>query len=227
MVTNSRIKLTVFVSLIFPLILFAQKDVTQFLGIPIDGYKPEMIIKLKEKGFSINPYNNDVLDGEFNGSKVNIFIVTNNNKVCRIMIADANSMDEADIRIRFNKLLQQFQNNKKYLYQEDSTILKRTISEDENISYELNVNKKRYEALFYQKTAAYDSLTLEIKTLKEKQQLNDIDIKQLSTLIVNQMEELNKCFNKAVWFMINKRSGQYYISIYYDNEYNRAKGEDL
>ena len=29
----------------------AQKDVSKFMGIPIDGFKPEMIKKLKEKGF--------------------------------------------------------------------------------------------------------------------------------------------------------------------------------
>lgn len=66
--------------------LYAQKDVTQFLGIPVDGYKPEMIKKLKDKGFTISPYNKDVLVGEFNGTKVNIHVVTNNNKVYRIMV---------------------------------------------------------------------------------------------------------------------------------------------
>lgn len=30
---------------------FAQKDVTQFLGIPVDGTKTEMVQKLKAKGF--------------------------------------------------------------------------------------------------------------------------------------------------------------------------------
>jgi hypothetical protein len=43
------------------------------------------------------------------------------------MLADANTMGEADIRIRFNKFLQQFQNNKKYLSLPDSTLSKYTI----------------------------------------------------------------------------------------------------
>ena len=29
-----------------------EKDVTKFLGIPVDGYKPAMIEKLKAKGFT-------------------------------------------------------------------------------------------------------------------------------------------------------------------------------
>ena len=32
-----------------------EKDVTKFLGIPVDGYKPAMIEKLKAKGFVIYP----------------------------------------------------------------------------------------------------------------------------------------------------------------------------
>lgn len=34
-------------------------------------------------------------------------------------------------------------------------------------------------------------------------------------------------YNKPVWFRICEHSGKYYISIFYDNEYNRAQGEDL
>ena len=77
----------VFIMGMLSVTLYAQKDVTQFLGIPVDGYKPEMIQKLKTKGFTINPLTKDVLDGEFNGTDVNVFIATNNNKVWRIALA--------------------------------------------------------------------------------------------------------------------------------------------
>lgn len=33
--------------------------------------------------------------------------------------------------------------------------------------------------------------------------------------------------NKQVWFMISEFQGEYYISMYYDNLYNEANGEDL
>ena len=57
--------------------VYAQKDVTQFLGIPIDGSKSAMIQKLKAKGFKANSYNKDVLEGEFNGMDVNVHVATN------------------------------------------------------------------------------------------------------------------------------------------------------
>lgn len=89
-----------------------QNDVTTFLGIPVDGYKPQMIQKLKSKGFVIEQ-GVDALTGEFNGTNVNVFIVTNNNKVYRIMLCDAITQDEANIKIRFNKLVSQFEKKSK------------------------------------------------------------------------------------------------------------------
>ena len=61
--------------------VYAQKDVTRFLGIPIDGSKSEMIRKLKAKGFEKDPYMEDFLTGEFNGTDVKVAVVTNGNKV--------------------------------------------------------------------------------------------------------------------------------------------------
>ena len=36
--------------------MYAQSDVTKFLGIPVDGFKPDMIRALKEKGFVSSMY---------------------------------------------------------------------------------------------------------------------------------------------------------------------------
>ena len=93
--------------------LHAQNEVTKFLGIPVDGTKSEMIQKLKAKGFTYDQ-KDDLLEGEFNGEKVLIAIATNNNKVWRIMVVDQTSRNETQIRIRFNNLLSQFENNSKY-----------------------------------------------------------------------------------------------------------------
>ena len=94
------------------LVAFAQKDVTTFLGIPVDGYKSEMKQKLISKGFTYDAQN-DCFEGEFNGEEVMISIVTNNNKVYRIAVIDKMSRDETNIRIRFNNLCHQFAKNKK------------------------------------------------------------------------------------------------------------------
>lgn len=124
--------------------VFAQKEVTKFLGIPVDGYKTEMIQKLKAKGYTYNS-TTDCLEGEFNGRDVEIAVVTNNNKVYRIFVADKYSVDESQIKIRFNNLCQQFSNNAKYI-----TLKNYSIPESEDISYEMLVNKKPYQAAFYQ-----------------------------------------------------------------------------
>ncbi len=203
-----------------------QKDVTSFLGIPVDGTKTEMKQKLIAKGFVPKKLgNNEWLEGEFNGRNVRAFIVTNNNKVWRIMLADKNKVDEADIKIRFNNLVSQFENNKRY-----TSLQKYTLSDEENISYEMTVNKKNYDALFYQNP---DFENIHAKTQIEiKKKYSDEELKNLSDTVKNDIKAItHKYFDclwkKSVWFRICESYGEYYISMYYDNEYNRANGEDL
>lgn len=217
----------VFVLLILSLSSYAQKDVTQFLDVPVDGYKPEMIQKLKSKGFTINRSKQDVLNGEFNGTDVNIIVATNNNKVWRVAVIDDNPTDETNIKIRFNNLIQQFVINERYSIEEDSTIAKYTIPKDEDISYEILVNKKRYEAVFYQKSLKYDSLTNEKDMLLAKEKLDDKEKERFNNLIIQILTEKLNSLNKNVWFMINEDYGKYSIVIYYDNEYNKANGSGL
>ena len=222
-----RLKKTIwfFTLFIFPAGLHAQKDVTEFLGIPVDGSKSEMLKKVTDKGFTISPNEKDVLEGEFNGTDVFIIIATNNNKVRRLAVVDANPTNETNIKVRFNKLLRQFQNNKKYLPTEDSTLSKYIIPEDEDISYGPLVKKKAYQAVFYQKTTAYDSLASKQEALYE--QLDKVQTSDIVELAEKRINELYKCFNKKVWVNISKRSGGYVITIFYDNVYNEANGENL
>lgn len=217
--------------LILPIALYAQKDVTQFLDIPVDGFKPEMIKKLKSKGYTINRYSEDILDGEFNGKDVNIGISTNNNKVWRIAVMDANYTDEINIKIRFNNLIWQFMNNERYVTEPDSTIAKYTIPKEDDISYEITVHKKRYEAVFYQKSIKHDSLSRELKIKKDlltqKDSLNDKEFEILQPLIVDLVTESMNSINKPVWFMIEEEYGKYRILMFYENEYNKADGSGL
>ncbi|MDR0790454.1 MAG: hypothetical protein LBO06_06635 [Bacteroidales bacterium] len=201
-----------------------QKDVTSFLGIPVGGSKSEMIQKLRSKGFTSSPANKDVLVGEFNGVSVNIHIVTNNNKVCRIMVADANQMSEGDVKIRFNTLCKQFQNNKKYLWLSDYTL-----SDDEDISYGMSVKNKRYEAVYYQLPAVIDSVAAtvakEFLSKYTEEQLSELTKEEVLMEVYQYM--LEKYSKNSVWFMISEHYGRYYITMFYDNEHNRANGEDL
>lgn len=210
----------------------AQKDVTTFLGIPVDGFKTEMRQKLISKGYS--PYkldDSECYEGEFNGFDVTIFIVTNNNKVYRLMVCDANTQSEADIKIRFNRLVSQFMENKRYVSFDDYTI-----PESEDISYEMLVHSKTYDAIFYQKPDMSKVDTLAKQEYFRSALLEKYTMEQLSNPTdeiidaVKQVETqyaLDLVMKKPVWFRINEHYGKYYISMFYDNEYNHANGEDL
>ena len=136
--------LITFLFVLMTITAIAQESNTiKFLGIPIDGTKKEMISKLQAKGYEYDA-SSDGLFGEFNGTDVIIFIHTVNNRVWRICIVDADvNDDEANIKNRYNKLFKQLSNNDKYKVLSGSTL-----GEEENISYEMAVHKKRYEADF-------------------------------------------------------------------------------
>ena len=126
--------------------IYAQQNVTKFLGIPVDGSKAAMIQKLKEKGFTYNT-TTDFLEGVFNGEEVYIRIQTNKNKVWRIAVGNKTGRrDEGQIKIMYNKLFQQFEDNSNYTISKTS----HKLSDSEDISYEISVNNKQYAATFYQ-----------------------------------------------------------------------------
>ena len=181
--------------------VFAQKEVTKFMGIPVDGSPTEMVKKLKAKGFKtdegymrdvkrglIDLDGTEVLTGRFNGEYVRLYLNVGTNNVWRISLVDKNSRDETQIRIRFNNLVRQFEDNGKYVPYVDE----QTIADDEDISYQMTVNKKQYQAGFVQKG--------EDGTVDEK---------------------------RFVWFTIGEGYNGYVIYIFYDNEYNQADGSDL
>lgn len=244
----------------------AQDRALKFLGIPVDGYKSEMIQKLRDKGYTYSKNGGeDVLTGEFNGTDVNIYIVTNNNKVWRVYIADDDTRDEYQIKLRFNTLCEQFERNSRYTALSED----QEIPMDEDISYEMSVNDKRYEAAFYQipddpnlmkdieeLSARFDNLNSE-DSLDFEQQVEAMtglfsalsaydpgtfskydaeyfahlssateeeQIAKAMTLMEDIMSILS---NRMVWFTISEYYGGYYISMYYDNGYNKASGEDL
>ena len=217
--------------------VYAQKDVTTFLGIPVDGTRSEMVKKLKEKGFTTKS-NTDLLQGRFNGRDSYVSIQTNRNgKVWRIGVMDVNPMSEISIKIRFNNLVTQFsQKEDKYIGTGDSQI----IPEDEDISYEMLVHSKRYEALFYQMpnfelfdkeyaqqriykvlSQKYTAEQIQNPTEKEKAEIDEIISEETQTI------NYETARSKAVWFMINEKYGEYSIFMYYENRSNNIDDDDL
>ena len=254
--------------LVLTVLCDAQDRAIKFLGIPVDGYKSEMIQKLKNKGYTYTKIlDEDVLTGEFNGADVNIHIVTNNNKVWRIYIADDDIRDEYQIKLRFNTLCEQFEKNPRYTALSED----QKIPMDEDISYEMKLNDKRYEAAFYQilddenlmkdieaVNARFDNLNSEQQDSSVFEQqveaitdffatLSAYDAETFSKYDTNYFEQLSSATkdeqiamaitlmgdimsilsNRMVWFTISESYGGYFISMYYDNGYNMASGEDL
>lgn len=193
--------LTLLAMIAFSASVFAQKEVTKFMGIPVDGSPTEMIKKLKAKGFTTDEYymqvvksglidldKSEVLTGHFNGEYVRLYLKVGTNKVWRICLVDKNSRDQTQIKMRFNTLVRQFEGNGKYVPYVDE----QTIADDEDISYQMTVNKKQYQAVFAQKG--------EEGTVDKK---------------------------RVVWFSIEQDPDGYVIYMFYDNEYNLADGSDL
>lgn len=205
--------------------LYAQKEVTKFLGIPVDGTKAAMIQKLKAKGFTTSPYDREVLVGTFNGERVNVRIGTNKGKVCRIMVCDANTMNETDIKIRYNTLCAQFKENKKYMSLGDFVL-----AEDEDIAYGMTIEHKRYQADFFQLPSGMNeqgfvkAIMSSCKSKYTEEQYKSFTEEQKKEMSKEIFDKLSKCW---VWFVISEHYGQYYISMFYDNVYNEAHGEDL
>lgn len=205
-----------------------QKDVTSFLGIPVDGTVLSMKQKLVSKGFVPKKMGDlEWLEGEFNGTDVRVRIFTNKNKVYRILLADKNTVDEAQIKIRFNNLVKQFENNKRYHAFADYSL-----SDKEDISYEMGINNKEYVA-YYLQDPDFENIDAQIQTAIEEKYSAE-ELKNPSETVKNDIKDItNKIlgyhFMKRVWFRIDRYryNGEYGIYMYYDNEYNRANGEDL
>lgn len=204
---NNSIMRTLFLSIALCLLSMtgnAQTDVTKFLGIPVDGSKSEMVGKLKAKGFKLSPIMDDMLTGQFNGGDVQVFIATNNEKVCRIMVSDANAVDEGNIKIRFNRLYDQFKDNPKYMEYSDSA----RIDDSEDISYEMSIHNKRYQAVFCQlpdisSTDYEDGLEALIFSKYTKEQLQDPTEEISKDLQAMSFQYyMEKAVKKPVWFMI-------------------------
>ncbi len=215
----------------------AQQDITTFLGIPIDGTKKEMIAKLKEKGFEYNS-EYDYLTGQFNGKDVIVSVVTNNNKVYRVAVFDENYISESDIRIRFNTLCNQFLNNKKYMcVDEDACFIPEPENFSDEISYQMTVNKKRYQASFYQfpydkNQYLIDYFTKNFDTSNYTQEQLDAMTEEERTKLAAPyvMKAYNEAMNRSVWFMISEDEygyDKYKILMFYDNKLNESNGEDL
>ena len=127
----------------------------KFLGIPIDGTKAQFVAALKAKGFYYSTVS-EGYKGQFNGNTVDVYVHTNHDLVDRIYVAFPDK-SEGNIKIEFNRLLEQFKKSDKYV----DFSFNEPIPDGEDISYEIVVRDKRYQAVFqyYDSNRGYEEIT--------------------------------------------------------------------
>ncbi|MDE5668049.1 MAG: hypothetical protein K2I24_00780, partial [Duncaniella sp.] len=183
---------------------YAQKDVTQFMGIPVDGSKKEMIKALKDKGFKKNPDSKNTLIGMFNGTKVVLDVHEQKNKVYRIIIRSAIPMSLSNAVNRFNHLCEKFENSNKYISINDWSIPSIEAAESA---------KEEYQAVFFQypseigdsilrKQTFYDYVTQNIDQMYKNEISEEARGEKIEELYLKNMKEL--CEKKRVWFTLKK-----------------------
>ena len=199
-------KRTILIALLalLPILGYSQnKGVLKFLGIPIDGTEAQFATQLRSKGFQYNT-RTESYKGQFNGQNVDVYIHTNHNIVDRVYV-DFPSTNEDGVRAEFNHLLSQFQDNGKYL----EFSMNEEIPKDDDISYEISVHNKRYQASFSyidpdQDRAVFMNRMLDVfsdffteeqlSTLREYSkivlEIPDEDIDDLMAKMTDEMQEL-------------------------------------
>ncbi|SKC49245.1 hypothetical protein SAMN06298214_0911 [Bacteroidales bacterium WCE2004] len=127
----------------------------KFLGIPIDGSKAQFVAALKAKGFYYSSVS-EGYKGQFNGNIVDVYVHTNHDLVDRIYVAFPDK-SEGNIKIEFNRLLAQFKKSDKYV----DFSFNEPIPDAEDVSYEITVHDKRYQAVFqyYDSNRGYEEIT--------------------------------------------------------------------
>ena len=239
-------KLVFTLVMLLTLSLNAQNDdVIRFLGIPVDGSKEEMIIKLKQKGYTYD-YVNDMFNGEFNGSKITGTIQTYHNKVYAIRFTYdvLPGFSKSVVISKFNSLVNQYDLSDKYIsyLRFDKTlhnIESYRIDPNENIGDEMRrgrLYKAQYRykqgkqlsdttGLFQYKIEVYKTIH-NVATSRgvSVETYNDIDDDAIKAMFI-----MNKLEQDVVGFFITNGTnpGTFNIVFDYYNRRNAPNGEDL
>lgn len=122
----------------------AGQNAIEFLGIPVDGTREEMVRNIVSKGFTYHDYAVvDGLFGEFNGEDVIVRLETVNGRVYRVTVSETTIRNRSEAKIHFNDLYKQFINSGKY-----TLAWGKPIDENVDITYEINAFGKRFDVGF-------------------------------------------------------------------------------
>lgn len=124
----------------------ARKNVTTFMGIPVKGSEKAMFSKLQAKGFTES--DKGILKGEVEGKQCFLFINTNNNSVCQIVVVEEDSTDNVNDAVeKFNALLEAYHNDEKRYTEYEYNYPIPDRAEETNEGY---INNGWYYAEFFQ-----------------------------------------------------------------------------
>ncbi len=79
----------------------------------------------------------------------------------------------------------------------------------------------------YEEYLGLEIMSIVLSDSENELKLSDTTKNIVSDIVKMTMERMAELTNKSVWFMISDLYDKYYITMFYDNEYNRANGEDL
>lgn len=201
MKTKHLIPLLLSLLLLLPCGVEAKRDITRFMGIPVTGTKAALTRKLAAKGFTPSQEESGLLLGEFNGRRVRVALTENSGKVWRVAVMFKSLGQEDDIRLLFNSLCRQFQNDRRYWAPGQKSFV---LDSEEPIFEEMKKGK-RYEAGFFQ----VPETAFSWKEVEEDPAARVVSLK------------------KPVWFAICESCGEHFVTLFYDNEYNHLRTKDL
>lgn len=198
-------------------------DVLKFLGIPIDGSKEQMYNRLKEKGFSGYSWD-EYLEGIFNGENVRVHIGTNHGIVDRIKVVFPYTEERLN-KVKYNTLISRFGRNPKYTELRENKV----IPEDEDISYEIALHDKVYDAVYYLLRSDVDASSWKEDFYREynaryKKPLSGLTQIEIEEVLFSLPKRISDAIIGIVWFTLPNDNR---IELYYDNLKNRPQGEDL
>lgn len=204
--------------------LYAADGVTQFLGIPVDGPKSEMIQKLKAMGYEYVE-GEDFFTGYYFGNPVYLFIQTNNDKVSRIILYDINQRTEEEIKYRFNALYDKFATSDRYVRLGKKDVI---LTEKDKLAYEMKQHNRIHKAVFRQIKETDPDLNMSMATAPavgvRQIELDKLKFdykerrRRMHARAIGYVNRHNQeSFPSQVWFVISERFGKFGMVMLYDN----------
>ncbi len=210
----------------------AQRQVTTFQGVPVDGTREEMAGKLAERGFVPAQGAQGVLRGPFMGGEVDLDIEEAGGRVWRVTLRDVAPGDPSLARERFNALCSRFASDSAY-YEGGRA---HPIPDGEDIARGME-DGKVYSAGFHQLPegvspgdfiAGVTERALvecgKIFTLEEILAGGEEVATAMRRLALEQLEDL---FNRSAWLVIERDADGYRVVTRFDNGYNSPTGADI